>query len=191
MPLLLNIYKQVLKLLPPTYHEHYAEPMAQTLEDMLKDQPSPVTRAQIWLRATADLVITATYQYTEEGGITMNHMPAYAKRGTLISAALLLPFFLLVTANTLHPLVAYWKSIGYVGIFILPVVALVFGVGLLIKLLAAKELSLNLKQLQSNWVVFSVPLLALGIVIFAFGHDSVHCITAGNLHQIMECLGGE
>src|SRR5689334_6196478 len=144
MSLLLNIYKQALKLLPPTYKEHYAEPMAQTLEDMLKDQPSLIGRVQIWLRALADLPITTSYQYAQEGGAAMHHVPPYAKRGTLISVALLVPFFILIAINALHPLAASWKSIGYAGVFILPVVALGFGLGLLIRLLVTKKISFSL-----------------------------------------------
>lgn len=189
MSLLLTTYKAALKLLPPAYREHYAEPMVRTLEDMLKDQPSPVIRMQIWSRAMVDLPITASYQYTQEGGVTMNHMPTYVKQGTIFSFVLLLPFFILVTINVIHPLMAVWKNIGYVGVFILPVIALVFDLGILIRLLITKKLFLSLKQIQSNWMLFVAPLLALGIVVFAYGHDTVHCITAGSPHQIVECVG--
>lgn len=189
MSLLLTTYKAALKLLPPAYREHYAEPMVQTLEDMLKDELSPLARTQTWLRATADLPITASYQYAQEAGVTMNRMPTYVKQGIIFSFALLLPFFILVTINAIHPLVAVWKNIGYVGVFILPVIALVFDLGILTRLLITKKLSLSLKQIQSNWMLFAVPLLALGIVAFAYGHDTVHCITVGSPHQIVECIG--
>jgi uncharacterized protein (UPF0305 family) len=189
MSLLLSTYKQALKLLPPAYRDHYAEPMIQTLEDMLKDQSSSVARAQVWLRTMADLPITASYQYIHEGGATMYHMPTYAKQGTIASSILLLPFFIFVVLNVIHPLTASWNGVGYVGVFVLPTIALILGLGLLGKLLVSKELTLSLKQIQSNWMLFAVPILALCIVGFVLGHDRVHCITAGNPQQIMECIG--
>jgi len=134
------------------------------------------------------LPITASYQYAQEGGAAMNHMPTYAKGGMLTGAVLLLPFFVLITMNVIHPLGDSLKSLGYIGVFILPVVVLGFSLSLLTQLLVTKKLSLNLKQVQSNWVLFVVPVLALGMVIFAFGHDSVHCITAGNPHQVIRCV---
>jgi hypothetical protein len=188
----ISIYKRALIVLPSAYRDRYCEPMVQTLEDMLADQQSLIAKGRVWLHAMLDLPVTATYQYAQLGGATMNQIPNYAKQGTLVSFSLLVPFFILITINVLiHPLTNAWIGVGYFGIFILPIIALLLSVGILGRLLASKKLSLqlrSLKQIQSNWMLFAVPLLALLIVGFAFGHDSVHCVSAGNPQQITECV---
>jgi hypothetical protein len=184
-------YKQVVRLLPAAYREQYGEPMIQMLEDMLDDQPSLVAKVRVWLRAMLDLPITATYQYAQLGGATMNQLPNYAKQGTAISAVLLIPFFILVAMNAIRPFTASWRQVGYIGIFILPVIALLIGVMTVAGLLASKKLSLNakqLRQLSTGWAVLIVPILALLIVSFAYGHDSVHCVMDGSPSKIERCI---
>lgn len=174
-----TIYERALILLPRAYRDRYGQPMAQMLEDMLADQSRWTAKKWILFRAMLDLPITATQQYAQLGGATMNQLPKYAKRNTMISAGLLAPFFALVAINTVRPLEGFGRSIGYLGIFVLPVVALLVGVLTLVRLLANKRLSLDAKRLRASLpglAMFAIPLLALIIVGFAYGHDSVHIL---------------
>jgi hypothetical protein len=171
--------------------------MMQTLEDMLADQPTQLARWKLWLRTMLDLPITTAYQYAQTGGATMNQAPNYAKQGTLLSAALLLPFVIVITLNIIHPFAGVWRTVEYISVFILPVVALVMGLAVLGRLLISHDLWArvkSIKQLQNNWILLAVPLLASVIVTFAFGHDSVHCVTDNPLKAIshpahtLECV---
>ncbi|HSX00479.1 MAG TPA: hypothetical protein VLH38_05575 [Patescibacteria group bacterium] len=167
--------------------------MVQTFEDMLADQPSSTAKVYVWVRAMSNLPITIVNQYIEVGGSLMNLMPNYAKRGMLAGAFLLVPFFVLVAANVIQPFAGVWKDIGYFGVFILPVVALLIGGVTLIALIASKKFTLRIKSLlqPASWGVLAVPVLALLIVGFAFGHDRVQCAAKGNPDQIVECIGRE
>lgn len=109
----------------------------------------------------------------------MNQLPTYAKRNTAIGAGLLAPFFVLVAINAVRPLEGIGKQIGYVSIFVLPLIALLVGLATLARLIAIKKLPLSIRlfrQLSAGWITLAVPLLALIIVGFAYGHDSVHIL---------------
>jgi hypothetical protein len=191
MNTLLTIYKQATRLLPAAYRDQYAEPMVQTLEDMMSGQPTRIARWKVWLRTMLDLPLTTAYQYIQIGGITMSQAPDYAKRGTLLGAVLLLPFIVAVTLNSIHPIPQHWSRMGYFSIFIMPVIALLLSLAILVRLLMANDLwsrVKDIKQLQNNWMLLMVPLLALGMALFAFGHDSVHCVTDGHMHPIVQCV---
>jgi len=191
MKVLIKIYEQAIRLLPVAYREQYAEPMVRTLEDMMTDQPTCMAQWNVWLRTMLDLPIITAYQYAQIGGTTMSHTPKYAKQGTLLSALLLLPFIIVITLNSVHPFARFWSGVGYFSIFILPVIALLLSLVILGRLLLAHNLwsqLTNIKQLQNNWILLAVPSLAFAMVLFAFGHDSVHCITDGHLNNLLECV---
>ena len=187
----ITIYKQALKILPVVYRNRYGEPMVRTLEDMMADQITAQAKWNVWLRTMFDLPITTAYQYAQTGGKTMHQAPNYAKQGTIVSTLLLVPFIVIVTLNSIHPLTKSWIGIGYLGVFILPLVALLLGLAILVRLFIAHDLWSRLKsikQLQNNWILFAVPILAFAMVSFAFGHDGVHCITDGHPSKIMRCV---
>lgn len=191
MSILVAIYKLALKMLPSAYREQYAEPMVQTLEDMIADQHTQIAKWNVWLRTMIDVPITTARQYAQVGGANMKQAPNYAKQGMLLSALLLTPFVAAIIANSMHPLTDVWSSVGYVCIFILPVIALAIGLAVLGRLLLAHDLWSRVKdtrQLQANWILFAVPVLAFGMVLFAFGHDRVQCITKENMSKIVRCV---
>lgn len=191
MNVLVTIYRYALKLLPVAYRDHYAEPMLQTLKDMMTDQSSQRAKWKVWLRTMLDLPITTAYQYAETGGITMNHAPNYAKRGTIASAVLLLPFVIIVILNSIHLLTKPWNRVGYLSVFIMPAVALLLNLVILGRLLVSHDLwprLKNIKQFQNNWILFTVPLLAFAIVLFAFGHDKAHCLADSRLNNVVQCV---
>src|ERR1700733_11753823 len=101
---LVTIYKQALKILPIVYRDRYGEPMVRTLEDMMADQTTDRAKWIVWSRTMLDLPITTAYQYAQAGGKTMHQAPNYAKQGTILSVALLVPFFIVITLNSIHPL---------------------------------------------------------------------------------------
>jgi hypothetical protein len=191
MKQLIAIYKQALKLLPTGYRDRYGEPMVRTLEDMMSDQTTVMGQWNVWLRTMLDLPITTAYQYVQIGGNTMNQAPNYARQGTMLSAVLLVPFIVVVILNSIHPLATSLSGLGYFCVFVLPVIALLLGLAILGRLIAAHDLWSRLKsikQLQNNWILFAVPILAFAMVSFAFGHDSAHCITDGQLNKIVQCI---
>ncbi|HSW98402.1 MAG TPA: hypothetical protein VLF71_01045 [Candidatus Saccharimonadales bacterium] len=188
---LVTIYKQALKILPLAYRDRYGRPMVRTLEDMMADQTTARAKWIVWLRTMLDLPITTAYQYAQIGGNTMRQAPHYAKQGTVVSAALLAPSVIVVTLNSIHPLTKSWGGVGYFSVFILPVIALLLGLAILGRLLLAHDLWPRLrsvKQLQNNWILIAAPILAFVMVSFAFGHDSVHCITDGQPSKIVRCV---
>lgn len=188
---LVIIYKQALKLLPAAYRDQYAEPMVRTLEDMIADQQTRLAKWNVWLRTMLDLPITTAYQYAQTGGNTMNQAPNYARQGTLLSGALLLPFVIVIMLNSIHPLAGSWVGVGYFSVFILPAIALLVSLTILGRLLLSHDFWTRVKSvrnLQNNWILFAVPFLAFVVVSFAFGHDSVHCLTNGHLTTIVQCV---
>jgi amino acid permease len=191
METLVTIYKQALKVLPVAYRDRYGEPMVRTLEDMIAAQTTTAAKWNVWLRTMLDLPITTAYQYVQTGGKTMNQAPNYAKQGTMLSTVLLLPFIIVVTLNSIHPLTKSLNGLGYFSVFVLPIIALLLGLAVLGRLIAAHDLWSRLKsikQLQNNWILLTVPILAFAMVAFAFGHDRVHCITDGHPNTIVQCI---
>jgi hypothetical protein len=190
MKQLITIYKLALGLLPAVYRDHYAEPMVRTLEDMMADQPGTVAKWYVWLRTMLDLPATTMRQYIQIGGSTMGQAPNYARQGTILGAVLLLPFFIVIILNGIHPFAASWRGIGYFSVFVLPTIALLLGAAILGRLLITHDLWIRLKsigQLQKNWMLFAVPFLAFMVVLFAFGHDSAHCLATIHPTKIVAC----
>lgn len=194
------LYAKLLRLYPAEYREHYENDLLQTTADMLDHAPGRLERAGIWFQLAIDLPVNITrQQVTYAGGVMMQQTPQYVKHGVVLNALLLIPFFVLIPLNIIHPLPVSWSGVGYTGIFILPVIAFLIGVVTLAWWLFAKNSRVHsfrslLKRLDSHWPLFAAPIVALAIVAFAFGHDSVHCVTddpvqaIGHLSQTTECM---
>ncbi len=95
------IYTRLLGLYPKPYRQKYTRQMTQTLADMLDDAPSGAARKSVWLRTAIDLPVSLTRQHILYLGEGLTHAPGYVRRNSLIGLALLAPFFVLVTANSI------------------------------------------------------------------------------------------
>jgi len=187
---LLNIYQKLLGMYPKSYRKDYAAEMAQTLQDMLLDQPKRSQRAMIWIAAFAELplhVIRHNVSVVEHAYST--DMPTYIKRNTRLSASLILPFIVLLTVNELRPsalpTAPGWTDMYRLLAIGLPAVAFLLSVATMLRWFVAtptapiSKTSRALTDIKHNWPIALVGSFALLVVVFMLGHDSAHCI-AGN-----------
>src|SRR6185312_12625600 len=96
------IYSRFLKLYPLAHQKEYAEQMLQTLADMLDHAETRGERLTIWISATIDLSLSVTKQRLITAGSIMGHeTPNYIKWNAIVGAALIVPFFAIIIANSL------------------------------------------------------------------------------------------
>jgi len=198
-------YSKLLRLYPETYRKRYGEQMLQTLADMLDNAPTTRQRVGIWSRTAADLPASLIdQQLRHTGEIMINETPKYVKNSALAGAAMLAPFFLLVTAASLDKNLRHsflWSfPVLFIFFVVLPVLAFLLAAtaftGWLIERRKQdhKSWASELFDLHRNWHLLSVLIVGLGIVGLVYGHDSVHCITgnpvreARNWHQTWQCI---
>lgn len=188
-------YSRLLRLYPPSYQAEYGEQMLQTLADML-DNAQPGEKWRIWLRTGLDFSPSIIkQQLSYEGGIMANQMPSYIKRNGLIGAGLVAPFFVFVIINSFidhdlsHSLV-WHTNVLFTWLVILPGLAVILNAAALLRWLlkqrppAKTSLWRRVVDLRHNWPAIGVVIVGLGILLFVFGHDSVHCITGNPLHEV-------
>jgi len=200
---LVKLYKEMLKLYPASYRQKYERQMVQTVEDMLDEAHTLAQKLRLYARLCIDTPTSISKQQVIHlGGIMAHKTPMYVKRNGVLSATLLLPFFILVVANTLNQVVFSenpWKPVAYTGIALLPIVAFVISGVTLVRWLQDQNkhgstVWASLKNISSGWPIISPLLVALLIVGFVFGHDSVHCVVGNpvkvmrNASQTMECV---
>ena len=195
------LYERLLKLYPKPYRDHYGEQMAQTLDDMLADQPSQTGRLLVWLRVGLDLAVTiAGQQLMYVGGIMKNETPVYLKRNALIGAVLLVPFWIVIAVNSLNQHAVgdstVWKRTLWVLLVILPAAAFLLNVGTFMKWAVERKVPLwkSLFDVSHNWPMLLIAGLGLAITLFVPFHDSVHCVTGNpiqelqNWHDTWRCI---
>ena len=197
------MYRKLLYLYPAAYRTQYGEQMLQTLADMLDDAPGH--RAAIWTVALLDLPLSALQQQIIYTGATMTHdTPKYVKTSSLIGAALLVPFFVLITAHSIDSALQYSVLWHYHVLFtffaIFPATAFLLTIIAFISWIVErheKEKKSWLRELldiRRNWPLLAVAILGIGIVGLVFGHDSVHCVTGNpvreirNTQQTLQCI---
>jgi hypothetical protein len=204
MRLLLKIYQQILRAYPASYRDKYERQMLETAEDMLADARTPYQKITVFVRLAIDTPVSVTkQQFASVGGIMTNQTPTYVKQSSLVSGALLLPFFVLIVVNALTHIFTVatdpWKTVLYISVFFLPVAALMLSVITFVAWIQDRHthgvrVATSLHDIAHGWPMITTLLIALVIVGFAFGHDSVHCVagnpikTVRNTHQTMECI---
>ena len=194
-------YARWLRLYPGAYRNRYGEEMLQTLADMLDYSVSAAERRRVWIRTVLDLPLAAAQQQLITLGETM-HQSALIKRSSIISGALLLPFFAALTANSLDKTLrnqtlyhsSLW-SMPWLALWVLylPLMAGSVAVaGIIIALL--RNRSQNTPSI-ATWPLIGIAIIAMAIVGMVFFHDSVHCVTGNpvrglrNLHATLSCIG--
>lgn len=181
-------YAKLLSLYPRSYRKRYSHQMLQTLADMLDDPTAD--RWSVWARTMADLPLSIGRQnLLYVGGIMKNETPHYVKRNSLISTALLVPFFVIVLSRTLqhnHLYSSYvLRSSLYITLLIMPALAFLLSAYTFIRWSRLRRISLwkSLLDVRHTWMVVSIGALALLIAIFVPFHDSVHCINGNPVRE--------
>ncbi|MGZ6005049.1 MAG: hypothetical protein ACXWLH_02765 [Candidatus Saccharimonadales bacterium] len=186
------VYSRLLRLYPKPYQHQYRQEMLQTLADMLDDEHK--SKAEVWIRTGLDLPVSlARQQITYAGVIMSQEMPNYVKKTALSSLPLLLPFFvfLFLDAISSHSLYSSWFWRPWVvgtWLIIMPAAALLTTAGAYIYWLAHNQQSLkkSLYDWQHSWPLLAVVVVSFGIIVLAFGHDSVHCVVNNPIKEIRD-----
>jgi hypothetical protein len=196
-------YSKLLYLYPTAYRKQYSEQMLQTLADMFDDAPKQKTA--IWIRTVLDLPLSATHQQLNYTGAAMTHdTPQYVKNSALTSAALLVPFFVLVIAHSLDSGMqhsVWWHyHVLFTFFVLLPSLAFLLSLVAFISWLVERHKQEKQSWLKAvldirrNWYLLVVLIVGLGIVGMVYGHDSVHCVTGNpfrelhNPSQTLSCI---
>jgi hypothetical protein len=179
------LYQRLLRLYPASYRKKYADQMLQTLGDMLDDQPSKAARVLVWSRVITELPLSIAGQNIITLGGTMSTTPQFVKRNTILGSALIVPFFVTVIVNSFSQQVfssgSTWHYPAMASVVYLPVIATLLLLGTFMSWLYQKKKRDNigfwrsLLDVKHNWLMLVVGGLALLIVAFVFGHDSVGC----------------
>jgi hypothetical protein len=198
-------YRKLLYLYPAGYRQHYSEQMVQTLADMLDDAPTVKAKLAVWTRTMLDLPLSAARQQVSYTGATMtNDTPKYVKNSAIIGAALLVPFFILITAHSLDSSMqnsVFWHfRVIFTFFVLLPSIAFLLTTVALISWLVErhkqekKSWFSELFDLRRNWHLLAVLVVGLGIVGLVYEHDSMQCVTgnpvreAGQMHRTLRCI---
>lgn len=200
-------YRRLIQLYPKSYRDRFADPMLQTLADMLDNEVSGARRAAIWIRTSAELPVGLIRQNAINLGIaTMDQMPRYIKQNGLIAGLLLLPFVLALIANWLdkliynHTLYNSWLwsyPLLLTWVLILPALALVIALSsyaVYLRQSNGTSFFRTILDIRRNWPVTTVGVMATGIILMVFFHDSIHCLIhnpgylAGHWGQTVSCI---
>jgi len=186
-------YSRLLRLYPPAFQQRYAQPMLQTLADMLDDPAA--NRASIWASVALDLPLTLAHQQFVYFGDTMTRdTPTYIKVTSAVSGLMLVPFITALVANALIPGHLYhswpWHyHILLVWVFILPALAaslsvITFAVWSINRWHRGISFWRSASDLAHNWPMLLFAAAGLFIVILVWFHDSVHCIIGNPIAQL-------
>lgn len=175
------IYSQLLKLYPMSYRQKYSQQTLQTLADMLDDSEN--SKTVVWLTTVLDLPLSLTKQnLIYAGAIMKTETPYYVKRNAVLSATLLLPFFVIVASRTLQHNHLYssfaWQSSLWITLLVMPIMAFLLSVYTFLKWSHGRKMPLwkSLQDIRRSWMMVGVGLLALAIAIFVPFHDVAHCV---------------
>lgn len=193
-------YKRLLHLYPRSYRKRYGGEMLQTLADMLDDTPMAAARRRILVCAGFEVVISAARQQTITLGETMRES-SFIKWSSIASAAMLVPFLTILTANALDALIRHqtlydsrlWHM-PLLAIWVLYLPLLAGTVALVSFIVALWRTHTEHKDAFSVWPLAAICLVALSILGLVFLHDSVHCVTGNpikeirNAHATLRCI---
>lgn len=193
-------YSRLLSLYPPAYRQKYSEQMLQTLADMLDDGDN--TRSLVWIRTVLDFPFSLLKQNVLTMGDIMTHeTPDYVRHSSLAGALLLTPFFtfLALDSVTSHSLYSSWFWHPWViagWLIIMPAVAAIICGSAFIYWSCQRRQGFvkNLFDWRRNWPLLGIVIIGLTVIVFAFGHDSVHCVSHNPIpelrywHTTLTCL---
>jgi hypothetical protein len=204
---ILKRYESFLRLYPEPYRNSYGKQMRQTFEDMLADASSDSERRAIYRRVALNLPVSIAHaQLSYLGGIMQTETPNYVKRTGLLTAALIVPFFLAVITNAFneavygHDLDSSWlwsTPALFTWVLILPAMAVVLALVVYVRFTMVCNQSNLFKRIfnvRVTWPVVVPGVLAIGILFFLVFHDSAHCIIGNpvrivhNPHQTWQCI---
>jgi hypothetical protein len=184
-----RLYSKFIGLYPAPYRRRYGGEMLQTLADMLDDPDN--SKAAVWLRAVLDLPLSLTKQnLISVGGIMKNQTPHYVKRNSLISAALVIPFFVVIASRILqnNSIVGnqVWRSSLWITVLFMPIAAFLLAAYTFLKWTKNRKISVwkGLIDFRHNWMLTTVGSLALLIAVFVPFHDSTHCVSGNPVREI-------
>jgi len=197
-------YAKLLLLYPTAYRKRYENELLQTTADMLDHANGQLERLGIWAQLIFDLPVNVVrQQLSYAGGIMTQTMPHYIKRSSLVSAALLLPFFAALVGNALGTIITgrnlyhswVWSApILTTWILLFPLAALfVAGISYAVYIVRnAPQRSLYKKvfDVVNSWPLLLSGLAACSILLVFVFHDSVQCWSRGpitHFHAAMQC----
>lgn len=195
-------YSKLLRLYPESYTQKYKDQMLQTLADMLDNEK----KGSVWLKTVVDLPLSLVKQnLLFVGGVMAHETPRYVKKSTMVSGLLLAPFFVFVLLNSLtsHRLYSswFWKP-WVVGtwLIIMPGLAFLLAIGTFLRWAQERKKQKHIGFIKNsldfrrNWPMTVVAVVSIGIIMLAFGHDSVHCVVHNpvqeirNWHSTLRCI---
>lgn len=197
-------YAKLLQLYPAAYRKRYENELLQTTADMLDHADGRLERFGIWTQVTVDLSANIVrQQLSYAGGAIAQTMPRYIKRSSLVSSALLLPFFAALMGNALGTIITgrnlyhswVWSApILTTWILLFPLAALfVAGISYAVYLVRnAPQQSLRKKvfDVVNSWPLLLSGLAACSILLMFVFHDSVQCWSHGpatHFQVAMQC----
>ena len=187
------VYSKLLHLYPARYRQAYGEQTLQTLADMLDDPDR--SRFSVWSRAALDFPLSVCkQQLAYSHAIMKQEMPAYMKRSAALGAILLLPFFMLITINSLVrpglPSTTPWKLFFLVLLIGFPAIACLLNIAALLHWARERRqtskisLRRSLVDLHHTWATTLVACLGLMIALFIPFHDSVRCVSGNPIREL-------
>ena len=193
------IYSKLLKLYPKNYRERYEEEILLTTSDMLENSKTFSEKVAIWSSLALDLPLNIARQnFNYIGGTMHNNMPNYVKRNSLISALLLLPFFIAIAANGIDKLLNnsnlynswLWHNPAIIlWVFYLPALAFIISFASY-SLFVFKGTNKNriwvkrAMDLLHSWPLLIVGIIAFGILFLIEFHDSTQCVVRSPIHAV-------
>lgn len=193
------VYSRLMRFYPTDYQNRYKQEILQTTADMLDDAPDQFAKVVIWFKLAVDLPLSIAKQnFAVVGGAMHNDMPNYVKRNSLISAALLLPFFGAIAANATDKIINntnlyhswLWHSPALMlWVFYLPALAFLISFASY-SLFIFKGTTMNKAWLKRAidilhaWPTLVVGVVALGILAMVEFHDSTQCVFRSPLHAV-------
>jgi hypothetical protein len=184
-----HLYSIAQKLYPAPFRAAYSKEQLQTLTDMLDHAGSSPERLLVWLRVWTDLAPSIVVeQINYQGTLFMNETPKFLKTASIISALMLVPFLLAISANAIDRLVFHHNLYNswlwhfpFLGLWVvwLPQAALLIALVSFIAYLVQGHdggwlhRALNLHR---TWIIVLPGLIALGIMFLLAFHDSVQCL---------------
>lgn len=193
------VYSKLFRLYPKQYRSHYEDEILLTAADMLDSVKTPKEKLAVWASLAFDLPVNLLRQnYEYVGGNMKSSMPSYIKRNSLISVALLAPFFLALIANGIDKMVNnndlsstwVWHSPAIIlWVFYLPALALIislasYGAYVFKGNDKNKAWLKRAIDIIHSWPVLIVGFISLGILLMVEFHDSTQCIASSPIHAI-------
>lgn len=204
--MLLRLYIKLLGLYPDQYRQHYTKQIRQTLQDILKHEPSKNKRHLILVKEILTLPLSAGEQYL----ITFSKQRHMSPKTiiSLIALGLLIPFVIALlideiseftTGGHLYNTWLWSRPVLLIWIVILPFISLVLALSTYLISLLRQRNKIHIGSLLAKryWLPIVTIVFSVGILCLVVFHDTVHCWLVGvDARNIISCtesglLGGD